>query len=168
MAKKSKEKGKAGERFFCNLLSKHLGGSFVRVPNSGAFIGKTNRKRILDLSSSQVLINRGDIIPPDHLPNLIVECKFYKNFEFHQLLQPKGIKILDKWIKQASSDAGPKTFWILLFKINRRGEFVVYDKRLFPEAELSNHVIYDSNFICAEAETFLCKNAKKIQELASK
>jgi hypothetical protein len=168
MAQKSKDKGKAGERFFCAMLSKHLGGSFIRVPNSGAFVGQTNRARILDLSSSQVLIHRGDVIPPDHLPNLVVECKFYKDFGFHQLLQPEGVKILDKWIVQASSDAGPDNFWILLFKINRRGGFAVYDKRRFPDAEISNHVVYDSNFVCLEAESFISRNADRIRELGGK
>lgn len=168
MAQKSKQKGKAGERFFSALLSKHLGGSFVRVPNSGAFLGQSNRSRIADLSASQTLIHRGDIIPPDNLQYLTIECKFYKDFAFHQLLDPNGVAVLDKWIKQSKDDGGEDNIWLLLFKINRRGAFVVFERAQIPQANVGNHVVYQREFVCTEAETFLKENASILRCLGGK
>ena len=88
MTAKSKIKGNAGERELCKLLSEIFLGSFVRVPNSGANVGGKNVHRRASLSTTQDRAFRGDIIPPDHLPKLIIESKSYKSFPFHQLLQP--------------------------------------------------------------------------------
>ena len=39
MSKKSKQKGKSWERDVCIFLSELYSDSFIRVPNSGAYVG---------------------------------------------------------------------------------------------------------------------------------
>lgn len=71
----SKNKGKSWERDICKFLGNTLGGSFIRVPNSGAFIGGSNASRKVMLSDGQVRQAKGDIVPPDELIKLNIEAK---------------------------------------------------------------------------------------------
>ncbi|MGI4852258.1 MAG: putative PDDEXK endonuclease, partial [Janthinobacterium lividum] len=86
MPNASKTKGNAAELALCGILSQHLGGSFVRVPNSGAFVGGTNASRTASLSPAQVRAARGDIVPPDHLHHLVIESKAYAALPWHQVI----------------------------------------------------------------------------------
>jgi len=65
MPSKSKIKGSAFEREMAKFLSEKYDESFVRVPNSGAYIGGKNQKRTDVLSEGQIRAFKGDIIPPD-------------------------------------------------------------------------------------------------------
>ena len=71
MPSKSKAKGSSYERDLAKFLSEKYNGSFVRVPNSGAYIGGSNFHRATNLSEGQVRGFKGDIIPPDNRTNTI-------------------------------------------------------------------------------------------------
>jgi len=115
-----KAKGNNGERILAKILSEYLGGSFVRVPNSGAFIGGKNQTRKDTLSVTQIRSSKGDIIPPDDYPNLVVECKFYKDIAYHSLAVDQNVALLDTWIKELEYDCDENDFGILCFKTNNR------------------------------------------------
>lgn len=135
MPSKSKTKGSNGERELCKILSEELGGSFIRVPTSGAMIGGQNNFRAKAMSDTQVKIFRGDIIPPDHLPKIVIECKSYKDFRFHQLLQPGSCPILDEWIRQTVDIIKEEDKWFVMFKINLIGWYVA-----IPENSCDNYI----------------------------
>jgi hypothetical protein len=131
----SRNKGKNGERELCRILSDIFSGSFVRVPNSGAQVGGKNVHRRGALSVTQDRAFRGDIIPPDHLPKFIVEAKSYKDFRFHQLVQPGRCPLLDEWIKQTVDIIDPGDQWFVAFKIKLKGWYVTV-----PENECEGYV----------------------------
>lgn len=135
MGAKSKRKGNNGERELCKLLTTILSGSFVRVPNSGAAVGGKNVARRELLSKGQDRSLRGDIIPPDHLPRLVIESKSYAEFSFHALLRPGSYPLLDAWIAEVMTAISPGDQWFVCFKISRRGWHIVV-----PEAESKDYV----------------------------
>ena len=141
MPSKSKNKGNGFERVIAHELTDVFGYNFERVPNSGAFVGGKNNSRYENLSKSQQLIYEGDILVPDELSHMKIECKNYKDFAFHQLLTEN--KQLDSWIEQAISDV--KT-WFLIYKINRRGTYVLMDRDFYHKIEAclpnKNHILY--------------------------
>jgi len=130
MPSKSKSKGNAFERAVADHLTEVFGYNFERVPNSGAFVGGKNNQRYDSLSKSQQLIYEGDILVPDELHHMKIECKAYRDFSFHQLFSEN--KLLDSWIEQAYSK---EKFWFLIFKINRRGTFVLIDYDFYMQIE---------------------------------
>jgi hypothetical protein len=167
---KSSSKGKSGERELCKYLSEIFGGSFIRSDNSGAFIGGANAHRKALLSKTQITSRKADIIPPDHMPNLVVESKFYKDFRFHQLLQPGPVPMLDEWIKQCIDVIDENDFWIVCFKINLRGWFVAVPETFFDKLVFENYAIYHSEhgiFRITEGKTFISNNKDAILELSS-
>lgn len=129
-----KNKGKAGERYFANLLSDITGKSFIRIPNSGAFIGKQNRERIRKISQGQLTAALGDIQNPDSLKyQFIWESKFYKDFPFHKMMTEKLPAQMTEWLDEVlydtetslqTLDKRPKVPFLCI-KINRRGSFIV-------------------------------------------
>jgi|TARA_R110002110_G_scaffold32678_5_gene113099 hypothetical protein len=151
---RNKEKGKAFERFVANDLSDVFGLSFTRTPNSGAYVGGMNKHRMKTLSNSQILLTEGDIIVPDEMYNLKIECKSYKSFSFHQLFSE--CKQLDIWIDQAYSE---EKLWFLIFKINRAGSYVcfsdTYADRLITDN--SNNLCY-SKYIIQSYDGFFPRN----------
>lgn len=153
MPSKSKAKGNAFERSVADHLTEVFGYNFERVPNSGAFVGGKNNQRYSSLSKSQQLIYDGDILVPDELYHMKIECKSYKDFGFHQLFSEN--KLLDSWIEQAYSD---DKLWFLLFKINRRGTFVCISQDLHEQLEKKipdyNYVKYRKNCIVTYDQFF--------------
>lgn len=121
MANASKNKGKSWEREIAKHFTAIYGVNFQRVPNSGAFVGGINASRIVNLTPEQLLLASGDIILPKFLSHITLEGKFYKDFNFESLLINN--QQLDGWIEQAA--VGGKIPFVL-FKINRRGGFVVF------------------------------------------
>jgi len=138
----SRNKGKNGERELCRLLADIFSGSFVRVPNSGAAVGGKNAHRRQTLSKSQDRSFRGDIIPPDHLPRLVIESKAYKEFRFHALLQPGPCAMLDDWIGQTIDiiDAGDQ--WFVAFKVCFHGWYLAIPESECPGYTFQNHCAY--------------------------
>lgn len=142
MGAKSKAKGNRSELELTKLLSDIFSGSFVRVPNSGAMVGGKNVHRRQTLSKTQDRTFRGDIIPPDHLPHLVIEAKSYQGFRFHQLLQPGPCSMLDAWIAQAMSVSDPDDQWFVAFKITRIGWFLAIPESQCGDYSFANHCAY--------------------------
>ena len=124
MTSKSKSKGNSWERDVAKHLTELYGEPFVRVPNSGAYIGGANTKRKQVLHEGQIRSFKGDIIPGQSFPKFNCECKSYGDFGFHQLFQGES-KQLNTWIDQLLDVADSGDFNILFMKFNRKGKFVV-------------------------------------------
>lgn len=118
----SKQKGNGFEREVAKFLSDTYKQKFVRVPNSGAYVGGQNAVRRDVLDDSQVRLFKSDIIPPDGW-NINIECKSYSEFQFNQLFDGES-KLLDKWIEQTLLVADDRDLSIILMKFNRIGKFV--------------------------------------------
>lgn len=131
MPSKSKTKGSSYERQVAKFLSEKYGGSFIRVPNSGAYIGGDNKSRIVTLSEGQVRSSKGDIIPPDDWKYFNSECKNYADLGFHQIIMGNKVPLIESWIDQCMEVAGEKDLNILFIKITRKGEFVMIEDKLF-------------------------------------
>jgi hypothetical protein len=162
---KSKNKGKAGERELCSILEKYLGGNFERVPSSGAFIGGKNQHRREQMSTTQIRSSKSDIIPPDSLPNLVVESKWYKDFPFHAFVTNQSIPTLDSWLKDLEYDCDVNDFGILCVKINRKGWFICVKPN--TNFILTNYAMYN-NYIVLSLEVFLEQNKNEILKLSNK
>lgn len=128
---KSKTKGNKFELDIANYLTKNFNESFTRVPNSGAFIGGKNQERKHNLSANQIQLFKGDIIAPDSMTNLVIECKHYKEFPFYKLIGDDKIRILDEWISEVEYDAEKNDIWLLIWKISNQGTYVLWDEELF-------------------------------------
>jgi Holliday junction resolvase len=124
MANAAKAKGKGFEREVSDLFRKVTGLNFQRVPNSGAFIGGKNVERISTMSNNQIQLSRGDIIPPEEFAGICIECKFHKDFCFHQLFDSS--KEVEAWIDQCMIDYKRTNgkFFAVIFKVNRKGMFI--------------------------------------------
>ena len=120
MPSKSKAKGSSYERDLAKFLSEKYNGSFVRVPNSGAYIGGSNFHRASNLSEGQVRGFKGDIIPPDNWKYFNCECKNYADFPFHHFLHNKKIPLLEGWINQTMEIAEEGDVNILFMKFSRK------------------------------------------------
>lgn len=125
MPSPNKQKGNRWEREVADHLSAIFGLSFQRIPNSGAFVGGKNNFRKDTLSESQLLLSNGDIIVPDELKHISLECKSYKDFSFSSLFTTN--KTLDGWIEQSKSSDRQ---WFLVIKITHSGSFVVFNKSM--------------------------------------
>lgn len=164
MGNRSKDIGKAFEREVCEKFSAFFKLSFQRVPNSGALIGQSNAYRINTMSKSQVLLARGDIIVPDELSHLMIECKKRKDISYNQLFQEEGCKEINTWIDQTLIDykaCDDVTIFFLIFKSNRQGKFVCFlkDFNLHYHQNYVNYFYRDKNFIITELnEKFLSMN----------
>lgn len=167
----SKSKGNRGELELCKKLSAIFGGSFIRVPNSGAFTGGKNSFRKETLSENQNRASKGDIIPPDFMPKLVLEAKWYKDFLFHQLIQPGACSQLDEWIGQALDAIDDGDLWYVAFKINRRGWYIAVPAAGADQYQFGNRAYYTSpeygDFVVCEAETFFATNREVILRLAA-
>ena len=148
MASSSKNKGKRWERKVAEHLSKIFELNFCRVPNSGAFVGGMNAFRKQSMSESQILLATGDIIVPDELKHIAIECKSYKDFSYAALFENN--KTLNDWISQSKNT---DKCWFLLFKITRSGSFVVFD---IKESWIkpANFMIYNNCYICTMKSFF--------------
>ena len=136
MTNKSKNKGKSWERDVCNFLSELYNDSFIRVPNSGAYVGGKNEYRKDYLSEEQIKLARGDIVPPKKFPYFLAECKNYADFPFHLLLGKNSIAQLDTWIEQVEHDVtSDDDLWLLFIKITRKGTYVLFDTILYDPKE---------------------------------
>ena len=124
MTSPQKQKGSGFEREIAKYLSDIYNESFIRAPGSGAYVGGKNQSRTEVLHEGQVRSFKGDIVPGQSFPLMNCECKFYKDFPFHLVLQG-GCKVLDDWIDQMMAVAEPNDMNILFMKFNRKGRYVV-------------------------------------------
>jgi Holliday junction resolvase len=132
---RSKIKGVNGERELAKILSSTFEAPFIRSDGSGAYIGGKNIGRKDMMSATQTRVRKADIIPPDHLPRLVIECKARKDFGFHSLIQSGPCPLLDDWIKQTIDVIDPEDQWFVAFKIRLRGWYLVV-----PESESTHYV----------------------------
>ena len=123
-----------------NLLYKE---KFTRVPYSGAFVGGSNIIRINDLTEAQTRSFKGDLIPPETFPKIVFEAKHYANFQWNALALGKSVAQLDEWISQAQESCEPGDKWLLIVKITRQGQFVLWDHQNWRMPSLD---IYGCNF----------------------
>ena len=150
MPSRQKAKGNNFERTIARHLSGVFGYNFERVPTSGAMTGGLNAHVLERLSGSQKLLLEGDLIPPDEMPNLKIECKSLKRISFSSFLM--GNKTLDDWIDQAKSN---NKIWFLIFKINNRGTFVLTHEYFFKKFDIqSNYIYYNGYYIMPMVEFF--------------
>ena len=123
MPSKSKNKGSSFERDVAKRLSDLFGESFIRVTNSGAYIGGKNTHRKDNLSEAQIRHSKGDIVPGPSFGRMNAEAKNYADFPFHQLFTG-SCRQLDSWIEQMLDVADDGDFNILFMKFNRKGTYV--------------------------------------------
>ena len=169
MPSKGKAKGNGWEREVAASLTELYGEPFVRVPNSGAFIGGKNAHRKSALSEEQIRGFKGDIIPGPSFPKLNIEGKFYADFPFHQVVQG-SCKQLDQWLDQLLTSADEGDINILAMKFNRKGAFVAFERSHLPEFNAGdNHLIYHNTatahggWVIVEYEKFWNMNADVIR-----
>ena len=98
MPSKSKAKGSSYERDLAKFLSEKYNGSFVRVPNSGAYIGGSNFHRATNLSEGQVRGFKGDIIwdksKPDGTPRKLLDISKIKSLGWEPKIKlDEGLKL---------------------------------------------------------------------------
>lgn len=128
MAFNAKQKGNSWERSVCKIFGDVFKLNFQRVPTSGAMTGGKNNPLLALLSDSQKLLLRGDIIVPDELSKIVIECKSRKEFPYHKLLH--NCRELNEWIDQIGCDLlSDDLMGLIVFKANRRTPFVCYDKK---------------------------------------
>jgi len=161
MPSASKSKGNRGERAVADRLSKIFNLNFERVPNSGAFVGGKNSERLARLSKSQQLLTEGDLIVPEELHHMKIECKTYKDFSWKSLFSTN--KQLEDWITQAEDT---KKLWFLTFKINYCDTCVVFSYKhleyfVLPEC----FHVYKKQYIICDFETFFQKNYIKVLQI---
>ena len=143
MSNPQKAKGSSWEREVARDLSRRYGESFIRAQGSGAYVGGKNLVRKDSLSEDQVRSFKGDIVPGESFPRLNAECKSYKDFPFHQLLQGPS-RILDSWLDQLMTVSDAEDFNILFMKFNRKGQFVAV--QFNDKLDLSqSHIFYNSS-----------------------
>ena len=145
MPSPQKAKGNNFERAIAKHLSEVFDSNFTRVPTSGAMTGGMNADVLARLTDSQKLLLEGDLIPPDHLYNMKIECKSKKDFSFSGMFANN--KLLDSWIEQARTR---DKVWFLIFKINNQGTYVCFTRNVFKTCgELAdvNYMVYDLSLI---------------------
>jgi hypothetical protein len=169
MPSAQKNKGSAFEREISKYLSDQYGSSFVRVPNSGAFIGGKNSQRKQTLSEGQARSFKGDIIPGPNFGRMNLECKSYKSFPFHQLFDSNGCKQLDLWIDQCMMVADAGDLNMLFMKFNRQGVYVstpAHDQLILSHNAISYQSKKHGKWYFSELHSFFALNKNIIQALS--
>lgn len=170
MTSKAKQKGNSWELAICKFLGESLGGHWMRVPNSGAYVGGQNASRKVLMDDGQVRLAKGDIIPPLKYSKFNIEAKNYKEIAFHQVIDGK-CKQLDDWIEQTETPAEPNDLSLTIFKITRKGSWIVFRETLRDQFELQSYVRYlkgDIGYIVTDYESFVETNKAKLMELGEK
>ena len=124
MGNRNKALGNNAERWVAWIMSQGTGLNWERVPTSGARIGGRNAGRIVSMSKNQILLSKGDLIPPDEFANVYVEVKRRQGFDFRGLFDVHGE--VDSWIDQCFAnfeEVGAKALLIVV-KIPRKAAFV--------------------------------------------
>lgn len=167
MPNPQKAKGSGFERETAVFLSKLYNESFIRAPGSGAYVGGKNQARTEFLHEGQIRSFKGDIVPGQSFPRMNVECKFYSDFPFHQLITGE-CKQLDIWIGQVKEVSSAGDFDILFLKFNRKGKYIVTTDTNVKT--LGNYLIYNSpkygKWTLQEHDTFWRHNQQIVKQLS--
>ena len=166
MPSKSKNKGSSFERDIAKRLSDLFGESFIRVTNSGAYIGGKNTARKDTLSEAQIRHSKGDIVPGPSFGRMNAEAKNYADFPFHQLFTG-SCRQLDGWIEQMLEVADEGDFNILFMKFTRKGTYVVVPHNQNWDPTLSSFTYRSRQQVWQifDLEQFLNKNRESIAAL---
>lgn len=163
MPSRQKAKGNAFERQIAKHLSDVFDTNFTRVPTSGAMTGGQNAYVLERLTHSQKLLLEGDLIPPDHLYRMKIECKSHKSFSFSGMFTEN--KQLDDWIEQARSR---DKVWFLIFKINNNGTYVCFTRNVFKTCgclEDTNYLVYKKYYYVTNMTGFFEKHKSSLLRL---
>lgn len=166
MPSRQKAKGNNWERTVAKHLSDVFDSNFTRVPTSGAMTGGMNAGVLAKMTDNQKLLLEGDIIPPDHLYKMKIECKSLKKFSFAGMLSEN--KQLEDWIEQAR---GRDKVWFLIFKINNQGSFICFTRNVFKTCDnLSdrNYLIYKKYYYVTPLAGFFEKYKASLLQLCKK
>jgi hypothetical protein len=165
----SKAKGKSFERYTADFLRSLFQLPFNRVPNSGAFLGRSNFFRKDTLSESQNLLLDGDIIVPEELNFFKFECKFHADVALDRLFTSN--KKIEDWIEQVKDHIEDKK-WFLVFKQNHILPYVAFDINLLKittktnkKIVLENYLDYQKKYIITKFESFFKTNKDFILDL---
>ena len=118
------------------------------------------------LTDNQKLLLEGDIIPPDHMYKMKIECKSLKKFSFAGMLSEN--KQLEDWIEQAR---GRDKIWFLIFKINNQGSYLCFTRNVFKTCDnLSdrNYLIYKKYYYVTPMDGFFEKYKANLLQLCKK
>lgn len=166
MPSASKIKGSSFEREIAKYLSTKYNESFIRVPNSGAFIGGVNTSRKEFLHEGQVRSFKGDIIPGESFTLLNIECKNYGDFPFHQLLT--SCKMLDTWLDQLMDVSDANDLNVLFMKFNRKGRYIAVQSN--HQWKITNYITYHNishgTWVISELEEFFKLNSGLFKQLS--
>ena len=160
----SKNKGYGFEREVCKFLSNLYSESFIRVKDSGAFIGGKNISRTQTLTENQIRSSKGDICPPDSWVNFNCECKSYADFPFHKLFDNQPIPLLEKWISQLMSVADENDVNLLFMKFNRKGRYILFENKF--DFSVEKYITYDK-WKFANFDDFFAHNSLKLKNICS-
>ena len=164
MPSKGKTKGNTGELKIAKFLTELYEAKFIRVPNSGAFLGGANANRRVNMDDVQISYFKSDLIPPSNMRKLVIESKFYADFPFHKLSIDEPIKQLDGWIKQILDTVDLGDLWFLVVRINRKGSFALFDSSHLSQFQITNHVRYQT-YVWTDFEPFFARNKDVIATL---
>lgn len=151
----SRAKGAEGEKQVKDLLRKHTGLPFERVPMSGA-----------------LPFMKGDLFVPDTALHYCIEVKFYKNSHFDDKILTNKSSEFVRWWEQAV-DQGKKTSRkpVLFFKYNRSKIFVAVrdepqnTKKYMYVGHLGCYVMIAEEWLINEKPRFI--NGNNVSELAN-
>ncbi len=152
MTSPQKAKGNNWERTVAKHLSEVFDSNFTRVPTSGAMTGGMNANVLEKMTDSQKLLLEGDIIPPDHLYKMKIECKSIKDISFPKMYTEN--KMLDSWIEQARAK---DKVWFLIFKVNNQGSFACFTRNVFKtcdELKDRNYLQYKKYYFVTSLDGF--------------
>jgi len=172
MPSPSKTKGKTWERDVAHFLTEMYGETFIRVQNSGAYVGGQNAFRKQTMHEFQILNMKGDIVPGPSFPHLNIECKSYKSFTFHKLFFfGEHIKQLDEWIDQLLGAADKGDLNLLIMKFNNVGKYVMFETKNSYVMELDHGLFYQSKnhgpFYFMEFDRFWEINKEAVKTLSA-
>jgi hypothetical protein len=170
MPSPQKAKGSAWERDVARFLSGLYKETFIRAPGSGAYVGGINKVRKEILHEGQIRAFKGDIVPGQSFPKFNAECKSYKQFPFHRLLQPYPIPMLEDWISQLMDVSDEGDFNILIMKFNQVGKFIAIESR--HKSKSKNYIDYwsnttGSNWRISDYEEFFTRNSELVKSLCA-
>lgn len=166
MPAKGKAKGNTGELKIAKYLTETFGAKFMRVPNSGAYVGGANSHRKLSMDAQQINYFKSDIIPPSHMHKLVIESKFYKEFPFEKLAGNDRIPKLEGWIKQTLDTVDADDMWVLVVRINHKGSWACFDVKWLPELDVGNHVRH-FEYVWCDFENLFKQNKDQILKITA-
>lgn len=165
-------KGKRGETYFADQLSKITGLHFHRIYTSGAAVGQKKSVLLEELTQAQGEAQLGDIQSPEQLLYYyIFESKNYVDIDFHNLINPqkKFSKKITGWIGELEYDIESAIMKMknnyrpvagfLCVKVTRKGSWVIANKQYIKELLFRHNDIKFENVLF-----FHCEPRKRLKD----